>query len=163
MSRRNQCRRNGGTIHQTRVRTLWTTEESYQRSRSSIHIKVHARSLPYHGNRAKSINGVSPRTDGQSERSNQWVETAIRFISDHHQTNWAPYLPIAQFAHNNWPSETTRKSPFFLLMGYHPRADWISSSSPLTTGHIAPRAAETGTRNGATTDDQGPTVMGQTP
>jgi hypothetical protein len=72
-----------------------------------------------------------PRTDGQSECSNQWVETAIRFISDHHQTNWAPYLPIAQFAHNNWPSETTRKSPFFLLMGYHPRADWISSSSPL--------------------------------
>jgi hypothetical protein len=72
-----------------------------------------------------------PRTDGQSERSNQWVETAIRFISDHHQTNWAPYLPIAQFAHNNWPSETTRKSPFFLLMGYHPRADWVSSSSPL--------------------------------
>jgi hypothetical protein len=72
-----------------------------------------------------------PRTDGQSERSNQWVETAIRFISDHHQTNWAPYLPIAQFAHNNWPSETTRKSPFFLLMGYHPRADWISTPSPL--------------------------------
>jgi hypothetical protein len=104
-----------------------------------------------------------PRTDGQSERSNQWVETAIRFISDHHQTNWAPYLPIAQFAHNNWPSETTRKSPFFLLMGYHPRADWISSSSPLTTGHIAPRTAETGTRYGATTHDQGPTVMGQTP
>jgi hypothetical protein len=72
-----------------------------------------------------------PRTDGQSERSNQWVETAIRFISDHHQTNWAPYLPIAQFVHNNWPSETTRKSPFFLLMGYHPCADWISSPSPL--------------------------------
>jgi hypothetical protein len=72
-----------------------------------------------------------PRTDGQSERSNQWVETAIRFISDHHQTNWAPYLPIAQFAHNNWPSKTTRKSPFFLLMGYHPCTDWISSPSPL--------------------------------
>jgi hypothetical protein len=72
-----------------------------------------------------------PRTDGQSEHSNQWVETAICFISDHHQTNWAPYLPIAQFTHNNWPSETTRKSPFFLLMGYHPCADWISSSSPL--------------------------------
>jgi hypothetical protein len=72
-----------------------------------------------------------PRTDGQSERSNQWVETAIRFISDYHQTNWAPYLPIAQFVHNNWPSDTTRKSPFFLLMGYNPRADWISAPSPL--------------------------------
>jgi hypothetical protein len=72
-----------------------------------------------------------PRTDGQSERSNQWVETAIQFISDYHQTNWAPYLPIAQFAHNNWPSDTTWKSPFFLLMGYNPHADWISVPSPL--------------------------------
>jgi hypothetical protein len=72
-----------------------------------------------------------PRTDGQSEHSNQWVETAIRFISDYHQTNWAPYLPIAQFAHNNWPSDTTRKSPFFLLMGYNPCTDWTSAPSPL--------------------------------
>jgi hypothetical protein len=71
------------------------------------------------------------RTDGQSEHSNQWVEMAIRFISDYHQTNWAPYLPIAQFAHNNWPSDTTRKSPFFLLMGYNPHTDWMSAPSPL--------------------------------
>jgi hypothetical protein len=72
-----------------------------------------------------------PRIDGQSEHSNQWVETAIQFISNYHQTNWAPYLPIAQFAHNNWPSDTTRKSLFFLLMGYHPHADWVSAPSPL--------------------------------
>jgi hypothetical protein len=45
--------------------------------------------------------------------------------------NWAPYLPIAQFSHNNWPSDTTRKSLFFLLMGYNPCADWISTPSPL--------------------------------
>jgi hypothetical protein len=38
---------------------------------------------------------------------------------------------MAQFAHNNWPSDTTRKSPFFLLMGYNPRADWNSATSPL--------------------------------
>jgi hypothetical protein len=72
-----------------------------------------------------------PRTDKQSEHSNQWVETAIWFISDRHQTNWAPYLPIAQFAHNNWQSDTTRKSPFFLLMGYHPHADRVVAPSPL--------------------------------
>jgi hypothetical protein len=70
-----------------------------------------------------------PRTDGQSERSNQWLETAIRFITDQKQKNWAPYLPIAQFAHNNWPSDTTRKSPFFLLMGFNPRADWVHATS----------------------------------
>jgi hypothetical protein len=72
-----------------------------------------------------------PRTDGQSERSNQWLETAIRFITDQKQKNWAPYLPIAQFTHNNWPSDTTRKSPFFLLMGFNPRADWIHATSPI--------------------------------
>jgi hypothetical protein len=72
-----------------------------------------------------------PRTDGQSERSNQWLETAIRFITDQKQKNWAPYLPIVQFTHNNWPSDTTRKSPFFLLMGFNPRADWVHATSPI--------------------------------
>jgi hypothetical protein len=80
----------------------------------------HAPSMAYH-----------PRTDGQSERSNQWLETAIRFITDEKQKNWAPYLPIAQFAHNNWPSDTTRKSPFFLLMGFNPCADWVHATSPI--------------------------------
>ena len=72
-----------------------------------------------------------PRTDGQSERTNQWLETYLRFFADHQQTNWAAYLPIAQFAHNNWPSDTTRKSPFFLLMGFNPRAEWTNGVSPL--------------------------------
>jgi hypothetical protein len=72
-----------------------------------------------------------PRTDGQSERSNQWLEMAIRFIMDQKQKNWAPYLPIAQFAHNHWPSDTTRKSPFFLLMGFNLRTDWIHATSPI--------------------------------
>jgi hypothetical protein len=80
----------------------------------------HAPSTAYH-----------PRTDRQSERSNQWLETAIQFILDQKQKNWAPYLPIAQFAHNNWPSDTTRKSLFFLLMGFNPRADWIHATSPI--------------------------------
>jgi hypothetical protein len=80
----------------------------------------HAPSTAYH-----------PRTNRQSERSNQWLETAIRFITDQKQKNWAPYLPIAQFAHNNWPSDTTRKSPFFLLMGFNPRADWVHATSPI--------------------------------
>jgi hypothetical protein len=80
----------------------------------------HAPSMAYH-----------PRTDGQSERSNQWLETAIHFITDQKQKNWAPYLPIAQFAHNNWPSDTTRKSPFFLLMGFNPCADWVHATSPI--------------------------------
>ena len=29
---------------------------------------------------------------------------------------------MAQFVHNSWPNETTRKMPFDLIMGYVPRA-----------------------------------------
>ena len=47
------------------------------------------------------------------------------------QDNWAAYLPLAEFTHNNWPNETTHKSLFFLLMGYNPRADWTDRPSPI--------------------------------
>ena len=72
-----------------------------------------------------------PRMDGQSECMNQWVETFLRFVTNYKQDNWARWLPMVQFVHNNWPSNTTRKSPFFLLMGYNLRADWKSTMSPL--------------------------------
>ena len=48
-----------------------------------------------------------PRTDGQSERSNQWLEQYLRFWVDHQQTNWHHYLPLAEFAHNSWKNEST--------------------------------------------------------
>jgi hypothetical protein len=38
---------------------------------------------------------------------------------------------MAEFAHNTWASETTWESPFTLLMGYNPRADWIDRPSPI--------------------------------
>jgi len=72
-----------------------------------------------------------PRTDGQSEHSNQWVEQYLRFYVNERQDNWCTYLPMVEFAHNSWPHEITRKSPFELLMGYNPRADWIDRPSPI--------------------------------
>ena len=75
-----------------------------------------------------------PHTDGQSERTNQWLEQYLRFWVDECQRDWALYLPIAEFVHNSWPHKTTRESPFFLLMGYNPRADWtpgVESHFPL--------------------------------
>ncbi len=38
---------------------------------------------------------------------------------------------MAEFAHNSWPHEITRKSPFELLMGYNPHTDWIDRPSPI--------------------------------
>ena len=72
-----------------------------------------------------------PRMDGQSERTNQSAETLLRFFTDYKQGDWAQWLLMAQFAPNNWPSDTTRKSPFFLLMGYNACADWKNATSPL--------------------------------
>ena len=64
-----------------------------------------------------------PRTDGQAERSNQWLEQYLHFWVDHQQTNWHHYLPLAEFTHNSWKNEATGKSPFEILMGYSPRAE----------------------------------------
>ncbi len=72
-----------------------------------------------------------PRTDGQLERTNQWLEQYLRFWINERQDNWHSYLPLVEFAHNNWPNETTGESPFFLLYGFNPRADWIDKPSPI--------------------------------
>jgi hypothetical protein len=72
-----------------------------------------------------------PRTDGQSERTNQGLEQYLRFYVNTKQSNWAQLLSIAEFAHNSWRNESTGQSPFDLLMGYHPRAEWTTVQSPI--------------------------------
>jgi hypothetical protein len=68
-----------------------------------------------------------PHNDGQSEWSNQWLEQYLHFWVNKRQNNWVQYLPLAEFAHNNWPNESTHESPFHILMGYHPCADWTET------------------------------------
>ena len=63
-----------------------------------------------------------PQTDGQSERTNQWLEQYLRIFVDHCQTTWHQWLPLAQYVHNAWPNSTTTKTPFELIMGHTPRA-----------------------------------------
>ncbi len=65
------------------------------------------------------------------ERTNQWLEQYLRFWVNERQDNWHAYLPLAEFAHNNWPNETTGESPFFTLYGFNPRADWTDKPSPI--------------------------------
>ena len=76
-----------------------------------------------------------PRTDGQSERSNQWLEQYLQFWVDHQQTNWHHYLPLAEFTHNSQKNESTGQSPFKVLMGYSPRAEIfdVTLSIPIVT------------------------------
>ena len=74
-----------------------------------------------------------PRTDGQLERSNQWLEQYLCFWVDHQQTNWHHYLPLAEFAHNSWKNEAMGQSTFEILMGYSPRAEIFDVTSSIPT------------------------------
>ena len=63
-----------------------------------------------------------PRTDGQSERMNQWIETYLRNFVNGRQDNWSDLLPIAEFTHNSWTHEATKHSPHELITGSTPSA-----------------------------------------
>jgi hypothetical protein len=63
-----------------------------------------------------------PQTDGQSEKTNQHVETMLRIFCNYQQTDWVEYLPMIQYMINAQVSEMTKKTPFELWMGYIPRA-----------------------------------------
>ena len=72
-----------------------------------------------------------PQTDGQSEQTNQSLEQYLQFYMNDWQENWAHLLPMVEFAHNTWQNESTRTSPFELLMGYRPQAEWAHTLSPV--------------------------------
>jgi transposase InsO family protein len=62
-----------------------------------------------------------PQTDGQTERVNQEIETYLRVFVNHRQNNWADWIPIAEFSYNNHVHSATRRTPFELDTGQHPR------------------------------------------
>jgi transposase InsO family protein len=70
-----------------------------------------------------------PQTDGQSENTNKSVKQFLHIYINFQQTNWASLLPIAQYTHNSWPSATTKKAPFELLMGHVPCVHQVTCTS----------------------------------
>ena len=62
-----------------------------------------------------------PQTDGQSERTNQEVEQALRTVVNWHQDDWVDWLPIVEFALNNRYHKGLKTTPFYANYGYHPQ------------------------------------------
>ena len=62
-----------------------------------------------------------PQTDGQTERTNQEVETYLRIFCTNNPHQWSKFLISAEFQHNSVPHSSTKVSPFSLLLGYDPR------------------------------------------
>ncbi|KAJ1127628.1 hypothetical protein NDU88_006024 [Pleurodeles waltl] len=66
--------------------------------------------------------GFHPQTNGQTERLNQGLEQYLRSFCNATQSNWAPYLPLAEFSYNNSLHSASKVSPFYGSYGFHPRA-----------------------------------------
>jgi len=62
-----------------------------------------------------------PRTDGQTERMNVWIEQYLRPWTSGRPSAWSQLLPVAEFAHNSWKHDVARKSPHELLIGIKPQ------------------------------------------
>jgi hypothetical protein len=63
-----------------------------------------------------------PRTDGQTEHMNRWIEDYLRQFVIGRQNNWSTLLPVAEFAHNSWKHKHTKHTPHELITGINPIA-----------------------------------------
>ncbi|TPX29973.1 hypothetical protein SeLEV6574_g08663, partial [Synchytrium endobioticum] len=63
-----------------------------------------------------------PETDGQTERTNQTLETYLRCFTSFDQDDWFKWLPQAEFAYNNSCHESIGMSPFMANTGQDARS-----------------------------------------
>ncbi|XP_077145081.1 uncharacterized protein LOC143807434 [Ranitomeya variabilis] len=63
---------------------------------------------------------LSCETNGQTERTNQTLEQYLRCYVSYLQDDWLELLPLAEFSYNNSQSASTKFTPFFANLGYHP-------------------------------------------
>ena len=73
------------------------------------------------GIRTSLSTAFHPQSDGQTERVNQEIEQYLRLFINQRQDDWAEWLPLAEFAYNNRIHSATRRTPFEMDNGQHPR------------------------------------------
>ena len=62
-----------------------------------------------------------PQMDDQTEKANQEIEQYLRLFVNYRQDDWAEWLSLAKFCHNNRIQSSTKQTPFMLNSGRHPR------------------------------------------
>ncbi len=63
-----------------------------------------------------------PQTDGQSEKTNQHIETALCIFSNFQQDNWHELLLVIQYQLNSHTSNAMNQIPYESWIGFLPRA-----------------------------------------
>ena len=64
--------------------------------------------------------GYHPQTNGQTERANQDLETALRCVTARHPSSWSSHLTWVEYAHNSLTSSATGMTPFTIMNGFQP-------------------------------------------
>ena len=71
-----------------------------------------------------------PQTDGVMERSNQETEAYLAIFCANNPERWSYLLPTLEFSYNQKSHATQKHSPFYLTLGYDPKA--IPTAFPKT-------------------------------
>jgi hypothetical protein len=100
---------------------LRVTQGADQRPGDTICGALYAGSVEAPGHKVKHLDGYHPQTDGQTKRVNQNIEQYLQVFTNFLQDDWADWLTLVEFNHNDQVSKTTGFSPFFVTMGFHPR------------------------------------------
>jgi hypothetical protein len=78
-----------------------------------------------------------PKMDGQTEHLNQVLEQYLHIYVDYLKDNWAPLLPLAEFAYNNAEHSATKLTLFFTNKGFHPNLEINIEVVPSTEANKA--------------------------
>ena len=71
-----------------------------------------------------------PQTDRATEQANQEIEAYLSIFCCNNPETWHSLLLTLEFAYNSKPHATQKEFPFYLQMGYDPKA--IHTTYPKT-------------------------------
>ena len=93
------------------------------------------------GIKSKLSTAYHPQTDGQTERTNQEIETYLRIYCSNAPQSWLEALPDIEYVHNSQAHSVTKLSPFEILYGYKPRS-FPTTTEPTNLPTLSHRLAQ---------------------